>query len=64
MEQLIWVAYQVCEEEYEEYTDDQDTIHEQIDDLVGFGLDGLENIIERLMRMGWVRIPHIEEVSR
>ena len=63
LEQLIWVAQQVVAEEYDEVTEDQDELTEQLEDVVGFGLDGLENIIERLMRMGWVRIPQISRSS-
>ena len=61
LDQLIWVAQQLVAEEYDEITDDQDELTDQMEDMFGFGLDGLELIIERLMRMGWVRIPHIED---
>ena len=61
LDQLISLANQVCEEEYEEWTDDQDTLTEQLEDMVGFGLDGLENIAEVFIRKDWLRVvPHIE----
>ena len=55
LEELIYVANEVCEDKYE-YTDDQDTLTEQLDDLVGFGLDGLENIVNLFVRKGFVTV--------